>query len=1298
MQQIFKNKKYVTVALLALLCAVLIPVVASAAYTPTGPSANEYYTYNGFGPVQMAFKKIALIFSDNGYLVFFTAFATLAVTFGAASAYGKMLGGGATNGSYMSWMVPVFFGTMVYLAAIVPKTHIELYDPVLNQTDVINGIPVGIVYTATMLNHVERAMVDIVNTAAPVGRDYTLTAGGVGIDLLGKTVTNSVHDANASRTMGEFVQKCVMFELTRPGTALSMQNLLVTTGGTTILDAMIAAKNPAVFTVNYLTSPEGVPGSCSAVYDELVTYYTTAANMSSALSNACGGAGIDSTNASALAQCQAIIGDVASNTFGDTFTYTDVLSNASIARITADYLKSASADVATQLSAAQNISASGSGEGFTSIFNTISRAAFTAFVIAMIPLVALFIPTPFCKNALAMIFGLFVWVITWNLCELIIHQFFMDYYYRTVTSVTNAGFGMQAMLDLPSYSSVAMGTFGKLKAGAAGFATVVTGGIFKFGGSEMSHFAARMGQSTSGSQGSMLGSSGRAGAVAEHQSKQEHVAMARMSSAWTNQGAVSMDQMATGKAGKQMNMAAQGAGMLSFGGGAAGAWNNAAAGANQSAAEQFGKTSNMTTAQAIQSGRVNAGTIQGTLAAMGNNAIGTASTNAYVDTMKKSGHSQEYSSMVGQYAKAAGIDMNTDAGKKQAYGEFAALDLASNKGLMNAFSDKDGQGNIVQGSGAKNYQDFMEANHGKSRGQMEGEQKAFTAAKDAGFSGGWKDYHALQSQMGSLNGYANADSWQKIANSDHYKGQPLRMFSDIQAVQNSQTAGNAIGVAKEAQSSAGAALTGSLAKDAPGLNAKEMSAAKDAYEQGGVAGLKTSLASSEWGQKNAGAVEGAATNAHNAATSQGVLAMSATSGEIAQKRTEGAADGFRGTTNPDDVRTGATNEFDKNLGTNVDAVNTAFQGSGLDARQQAALTEGMSKLQGISSAQMKQTAAGVMFGGSDPKNMMQQFKSEAGIMSGVLTASGAAALNSKLGKKGLFKSGDQVTYGMGADGSVKVGNAQRGGYKLQKDGKSEELWGNKLTNTGSVKESRTQSFSGSNTVAGDFVDKVDGKTGVETKGAGTTNPKTGAFTLTNGTKAAVVTTSGVETVRDAKGNAVADAVVTRTGDASSGSVAVKADGSTVYDGSTRATTGTAITNIQTLAGSASDGSLSGGTAAQVVAVGEQAVGVAAQKMSQIGGLVSAPRGIASPNGALTRAEARAEQTAARQAQTAAPPPPPPPPSAPKPSPQQVAKRTAAVKKSRSARYSGNSTPSSRLPDAQNGNYSPKYSKPAKAPK
>jgi conjugal transfer mating pair stabilization protein TraG len=1044
-----KTKNPITI-LFEIFCLLLLPQTSAFA-----ASANEYYTYNGYGPVKSAFEKIALIFSSNNYLGFFYCFAVMAMVFGGMSAFAKMIGGRPSAGGALTWMLPVFFGTAVYLALIVPKTHIELYDPVLNQHAMISDIPVGIVYTATMLNHVERSLVDIVNTTAPVaGRDFMLTAGGIGIDLLGKSVTNTIHDANASRTMGEFVQKCVMFELVRPGTTLSMQTLLQPPVGITIIGAMVEAKNPAIFTMEYMIDPAGAAETCSDVYDELLAYYTTGANMSNALSNACGAAGIDLSDAAAKARCQTIISDSASNAVGSLVNYSDVISNASIAQVVVDYFKSASPSVATQLAAAQNISQSGAGEGFSSIFNSVSRAAFTAFIIALIPVIALFIPTPFCRPALMMIFGLFVWTIVWNICELVAHQFFMEYYYRTISSVTNSGFGIQAMLDLPSYTSVAMGQFGKLKAGAAGFATVVTGGIFKFGGSEMSHFAGRMAQSVTGSQGTMIGSAGRANAIAEQQTRMDHLEMARMSSPWANQGAMSMGDLATGKSMMQSGRAAQGLASLEMGGGnSSTAFDIEKAVAKISKSGAWGNASSITSDTAFQGGKLSGGALSGAVKASGN-PFSAAEKAAFVNTMQKYGDTDKYSDMVADYAKSTNIDMTTQEGRTQAYGEFAALKLAPTKAVMDAFSDKDSSGNIISGTGVKNYQQFQDLHYGKSRGQMGGEERAFL---QSGVKS-WGAYHAIQSQMQSGNSFKNAEALQNIAD-EHYAGKPMEMFSDLNRVQTNQTSGNAAGVLKEQKEAMKAGIATSLVGN--GVTDKEtIAAAQSVYESGGVSAMKDSLAKSKWGQENPESVSSVAGSAHGAAVQEGVYSVAKATGEEAQLRNAGLAEKFMETTNPNDVRTGAGNAYLKGLGANVDAVALAMEGSGLNARQAMALTEGLGTMHRIAGGQMDQMSSKVMFGSDDPEAMMKHFRAKDGVMSGVLSATGAAALNKQLGGKAGFAKGDQITYAMGADGSVKVANAQRGGFKLNKKGNSEQIFDNKFTDTGTVKESRKQDLSG----------------------------------------------------------------------------------------------------------------------------------------------------------------------------------------------------------------------------------------------
>ncbi|MDA8160111.1 MAG: conjugal transfer protein TraG N-terminal domain-containing protein, partial [Desulfobacteraceae bacterium] len=127
----------------------------------------EFYTYNGFGPVSQAFRKLALIFSDAGYLgLFFTA-TVLGIVFAAMAFTVKMATGARLVP--LVWAMPVFLGVLLYLGLFVPKGAITVYDPVLNRFDTIGGIPDGVVATAGILNKIERGLVEIIDTAAVPG-------------------------------------------------------------------------------------------------------------------------------------------------------------------------------------------------------------------------------------------------------------------------------------------------------------------------------------------------------------------------------------------------------------------------------------------------------------------------------------------------------------------------------------------------------------------------------------------------------------------------------------------------------------------------------------------------------------------------------------------------------------------------------------------------------------------------------------------------------------------------------------------------------------------------------------------------------------------------------------------------------------------------------------------------------------------------------------------------------------------------------------------------------------------------
>ena len=261
----------------------------------------EYYTYGGFNPIVQAFIRIALIFSDAGYQGLIFVMTVIGIIAGAAAWIAR-----ATTGARiipLTWTVPVVFGAIVYLAVFVPKGNITVYDPVLNRFQTVGDIPDAIVFTAGTLNLIERGLVDIIDTSAAPDAAYTQTAGGIGFKALESVKGSSPKDNHARTSMIRYVKDCVTFELMRPGTTLSLDDLRNTS--TDFLVNLAQAVNPSVYTVYYdATNPAGTSMTCTQAWNNLRPIYATASNYDEAIKKVCSKAYYDPNSATELATCR----------------------------------------------------------------------------------------------------------------------------------------------------------------------------------------------------------------------------------------------------------------------------------------------------------------------------------------------------------------------------------------------------------------------------------------------------------------------------------------------------------------------------------------------------------------------------------------------------------------------------------------------------------------------------------------------------------------------------------------------------------------------------------------------------------------------------------------------------------------------------------------------------------------------------------------------------------------------------------------------------------------------------------
>ena len=450
----------------------------------------EYYTYNGFGAVVQAFQKIALIFSDNGYKALFFTVTALGIFIAGAAAYFQLLKG--AKFSPLAWAWPVGLGVCLYLGLVVPTGNITVYDPVLNRFQTVGNIPDGIVVVAGTLNKIERGLVDIISTSG-TPQSFQDYAGGIGFDMLLKASAGhlKIRDQYIDESLKRYTKDCLFFELQRPGTALSVND--ITSTSTDFMTQYAQAANPAVFTVWYSDADKtGSTLSCADAWTNLQGYFSDPVNMGDTIRYACADAGFNADNAGELTKCTEIISNYASYVEGGAFTIPapNFMRQVYMAEVLNDMLLDANPDLAVKGLASRNIMTGGLGMGIVANeWLPVARAVITAVAIGLIPVLVIFIPTPLAGKALGLISGMFIWLTAWGVTDAITHGIATDYAYGVFEYVRQNTLGFAAIMNMPDASLKALSMFGLIRTSGIMLATVITGMLVRFGGHALAMMA-----------------------------------------------------------------------------------------------------------------------------------------------------------------------------------------------------------------------------------------------------------------------------------------------------------------------------------------------------------------------------------------------------------------------------------------------------------------------------------------------------------------------------------------------------------------------------------------------------------------------------------------------------------------------------------------------------------------------------------------------------------------------------------------------------------------------------------------
>ncbi len=450
----------------------------------------EYYTYGGFAPIVQSFTKVALIFSDQGYQGLLLVVTLLGCVAAAVSWLARVATGARIVP--LVWAVPVICGAVVYMALFMSTGSITVYDPTLNRFQKVGEVPDGIVFTAGFLNKIEKGMVDIIDTASAPDADYQATAGGLGFKALAAIRGSSPVDNYARTSMIRYVKDCVTFELIRPGTTLSLDDLRNTS--VDFIEQLGEAVHPSIYTLYYdSTTPEGTTLSCTDAYSRLQVIYSNPNSYDEAVRKVCSKAHFDPDNTVEMNTCQNLIAKSLRFTTGIMETPARLIQQRQIAEILYFFYFQDDYETSMVMEADRKITSTGFGIGLTmNEWIPIIRAILTAVAIGTLPFLALFLPTPVLGRAASVMFGFFVFLTTWGVTDAVIHGAAMDYASYAFEDMRQSSLGVYGMAALPTLSMKMLAMFGVIRSAGIMLASIFSMMLLRFGGSALAHFATNL--------------------------------------------------------------------------------------------------------------------------------------------------------------------------------------------------------------------------------------------------------------------------------------------------------------------------------------------------------------------------------------------------------------------------------------------------------------------------------------------------------------------------------------------------------------------------------------------------------------------------------------------------------------------------------------------------------------------------------------------------------------------------------------------------------------------------------------
>ncbi len=407
--------------------------------------------------------------------------------------------GRARMTSWVSWLGTIIFGLIIFKTFIQPRSSLVIFDETNNQSITIGGVPDGVIIVAGLAKKIENGLIHIIETSGSPD-SFIDNPGGVTFNIFSKAFTKGVDMSGVGTTgsylntnLRNYVNDCLFFEISRPGTSLTLDQINVNTN---FIPIFSQASNPAVFTVyRDNANPTGVTSSCFSAWSQLQTELAAMTDAGTAnqkyWTERCLRAGYNHNVTGALGPdmvtlCRTKAADLLSNArlLGVAVTSSQLMKQHLMASELYGALQEANPDNAIKVTSSINMGNSLVGAGIAAgEWMPHMHAMLFAIFVGIMPFFLILAATPYYARVLSFITGAFVFFIVWGVCDALLHEFAMDKAIDIMTEIKDGQLGLKSFLLFQSDSMKAYACFAQYKVMSIMFASIFAGVLTRIGGS-----------------------------------------------------------------------------------------------------------------------------------------------------------------------------------------------------------------------------------------------------------------------------------------------------------------------------------------------------------------------------------------------------------------------------------------------------------------------------------------------------------------------------------------------------------------------------------------------------------------------------------------------------------------------------------------------------------------------------------------------------------------------------------------------------------------------------------------------